>query len=154
MLNAQEMEKVNEIVTRLFVATDQRDWSKVIELSAPEVEIDYSSMNGQPASVLSPSQITEGWKTLLPGFEHTHHQLGNFITTIDESRAHVFCYGTATHYLPDENGDIWTVVGSYDINLEKDQNDQWKITKVKFNFKYQSGNTSLPEKAMNRIKNS
>ncbi|MCT4588792.1 MAG: nuclear transport factor 2 family protein [Carboxylicivirga sp.] len=150
-INAQHMENINQVVSELFVATDERDWDKVEAIFADEVELDYSSMNGNPAVVLSPKQITDAWKTLLPGFTTTHHQLGNFITTVNGSKADVYCYGTATHYLEHEEGNIWTVVGSYNIELIKDGNT-WHISKMKLNYKYQDGNTKLPGVAMENVK--
>lgn len=146
-LKAQEMNQVNTSVTKLFVATDERNWTEVENRFASKVIIDYASMNGNPAVELTPNQVSTAWKGILPGFEYTHHQLGNFITTIDGNTAHVFCYGTATHYLKDDNGSLWTVVGSYDLDLIK-EGSEWKITKMKFNFKYQDGNLSLPQKAI------
>ena len=46
---------------------------------------------------------------------------------------------------------IWTVVGSYNFELKKD-NNVWQIVKMKFNFKYQDGNTDLPQKAIDTLK--
>ena len=151
-LNAQMMNTPQQVVTNLFVATDQQNWQLVEQIFDNEVLLDYASMNGNPATSLSPQQITTAWKTILPGFEHTHHQLGNFLIEADENKASVYCYGTASHYLTDENGNIWIVVGSYDFELIKHDNGTWKITSMKFNFKYQEGNTSLPEKAMKKLK--
>lgn len=148
---AQDMNTVNTKVTQLFVATDQRNWEKVEKIFAKKVLLDYSSMNGKTAMELTPKQITSGWKGILPGFESTHHQLGNFIVKMNEDTAQVFCYGTATHYLPDEKGNVWTVVGSYNFDLKKLDN-KWRISSMKFNFKYQEGNTSLPEKAIKNTK--
>ncbi|WP_338237303.1 nuclear transport factor 2 family protein [Persicobacter diffluens] len=150
-LKAQEMETVNNTVVQLFIATDQRDWEALDQLFAPEVELDYLSMSGSPAAKLSPQEIADSWKAVLPGFEFTHHQLGNILTTVEGGYAHVFCYGTATHFLTDEAGNVWTVVGTYDFDLHK-QVGAWKITKMKFNFKYQDGNTGLPVKAMEKAK--
>ncbi len=143
------MKSPEQVVVQLFVATDQRDWQKVEASFVSEVLLDYSSMTGNPASKLTPSQIITSWKGILPGFEYTHHQLGNFLTTTEDSKANVFCYGTASHYLTDESGNLWVVVGSYDFELEQDQRKEWRISSMKFNFKYQEGNLSLPAKAMN-----
>lgn len=150
-LNAQTMNTPQQSVTNLFVGTDQQNWNLVEQIFNQEIVLDYSSMNGNPATTLSPQEITSAWKTILPGFEHTHHQIGNFISEENGNKATVFCYGTATHFLTDDNGNVWTVVGSYDFELIK-VNNQWKITSMKFNFKYQDGNTSLPQKAMNKLK--
>ena len=145
------MEAINQSVSQLFIATDQGDWSTVEASFADEVRLDYSSMSGQPAAVLTPQQITTAWKGILPGFTHTHHQLGNFITTLNGDKAQVFCYGTATHFLEDESGNIWTVVGSYDFDLEL-QEGGWKISAMTFNFKYQDGNSALAQKAIDNLK--
>ena len=147
-----DQQNITTTITKVFVHTDQKDWSGVEAQFNNQVLLDYSSMTGADAVTISPNEITTGWKTVLPGFTHTHHQIGNFITTINGNTAHAFCYGTATHYLEDENGNIWTVVGSYDFDLEKIQ-DTWKITSMKFNYKYQSGNTKLIQKAIENAKN-
>ncbi|WP_052444779.1 nuclear transport factor 2 family protein [Flammeovirga sp. OC4] len=149
--NAQRIETINETVSKFFIATDNKEWGKVENIFALKVELDYSSMNGNPAVELSPKQITNSWKTILPGFTHTHHQIGNLITSVNGKTAQVFCYGTATHYLEDDAGNIWTVVGSYNFEL-KHLDNQWRISKMKFNYKYQDGNTNLPAKAIENVK--
>jgi len=145
------MENVKQTVTQLFVATDQRDWATVTNCFADRVYLDYSSLSGNPAATLSPREITTAWKAILPGFTHTHHQLGNFLVTNNGQTARVFCYGTATHYLEAENGNVWTVVDSYDFELEA-QGDHWKITAMTFHFKYQDGNSALPQLAIDKVK--
>ena len=145
------MDNVQSTINRLFVATDQQDWQAVQQCFGEKVMLDYSSMTGSPASETTPQQIMENWGSVLPGFAHTHHQLGNFIINEEENKATVFCYGTATHYLEDQGGNVWTVVGSYDFNLEK-QNGDWKITSMTFNFKYQDGNKTLIQKAIENAK--
>ncbi len=145
-----EIQKIQETVTQLFVNTDTRNWTGVEAQFAFRVRLDYSSMTGNPATKISPVDIISGWKTVLPGFTHTHHQLGNFITEINGHKAHTFCYGTATHYLEDPNGSVWTVVGSYDLDLEN-IDGHWKITAMTFNYTYQNGNLSLLEKAMKNV---
>ena len=150
-LNAKNMKDPHHVVTQLFVSTDQRNWSAVEACFADEVVLDYSSMNGNPAATLTPAEIVTSWQGILPGFEHTHHQLGNLITSEEKGKAHVFAYGTATHHLSEAAGNIWTVVGSYDFDLIRGPGKTWRISRMKFNFKYQDGNTALPEKAIRRV---
>ena len=149
--NGQKMNNANLVVNQLFIATDQQNWETVKACFSEKVKLDYSSMSGNPSAMLSPNEIVAAWKTILPGFTHTHHQLGNFMETQSANGVHVFCYGTASHYLESENGNIWTVVGSYDFDLEK-QHGNWKITSMTFNFKYQEGNTKLAAQAMENVK--
>ncbi|MEM9075908.1 MAG: nuclear transport factor 2 family protein [Bacteroidota bacterium] len=151
-LNAQHMKSPKDVVVGLFVATDERDWDTVLESFNPKVLLDYSSMTGNPATELNPEAIVTAWKGILPGFESTHHQIGNILELIDGDKATVLCYGTATHYLTDESGNIWTVVGAYHFGVVQDSDENWKISKMKFNFKYQDGNTTLPEKAIANCK--
>ncbi|MBC6400356.1 MAG: nuclear transport factor 2 family protein [Ekhidna sp.] len=148
-LKAQNMEQPKDVVTHLFVATDQNQWNKVENCFANEVLLDYSSM-GNPTSKLTPNQITNAWKIILPGFTHTHHQIGNIQEVIEKDKSEVFAYGTATHYLEDENGSVWTVVGTYSFELIK-ESKQWKVSAMTFNLKYQDGNLSLPQKAINKV---
>ena len=150
-LNAQIMNTPNDVVTQLFVSTDQHNWDTLKETFNTSVLLDYSSMTGNAATELTPDQIISSWKGVLPGFEFTHHQIGNVLTTIDGNTAKVFCYGTATHYLKHDNGNIWTVVGSYNFDLIK-VSGQWKISSMTFNFKYQDGNTALVQSAIEALK--
>ncbi|MCH4886905.1 nuclear transport factor 2 family protein [Acidaminobacter sp. JC074] len=143
--------KFESQVKRLFIATDSCDWETVKEVFCDKVELDYSSLSGQPAAELKASDIIDSWKGLLPGFTHTHHQIGNILSVEKDGLASVFCYGTATHYLENEAGNIWTVVGTYDLDLVEEKGT-WRISKMKFNFKYQDGNTNLPQAAMEALK--
>jgi hypothetical protein len=69
----------------------------------------------------------------------------------NEDVATVFCYGTATHYLPNDSGqNLWTVVGTYDFHLTR-QGANWKVDAMTFHFKYQDGNLGLPDLARERL---
>lgn len=149
-IGAQTMNNdIQAQVTRLFVYTDQHEWEKLENIFAERVVLDYSSFTGAPAAELTAGQIVQAWRAFLPGFKATHHQTGNYLIESDENTAKVFCYGTATHYLPNESGkDVWVVVGSYDFELVKTATG-WQVAAMKFNFKYQDGNTELPQMIQN-----
>ena len=151
-MKGQESQSFEHKISQLFIATDERDWEKLTSIFADKVELDYSSMSTNPVAKLSPKQIIESWKTILPGFRSTHHQIGNFQIEVQDKVAKVFCYGTATHYLEDPAGSVWTVVGTYDFKLSPDQEGNWKVTAMRFNYKYMDGNIGLPKKAMDRVK--
>lgn len=147
-----DKEIVIDTVNGLFIGVDERDWSKVKQSFDNSVLLDYSSMTGGKPVTLHPDKIIDSWKGVLPGFDKTHHQIGNYLVSVDNQKAKVFCYGTATHFLDDKsNNHIWTVVGTYDFELIKIA-DKWNVTKMKFNLKYIDGNKNLPAKAMERMK--
>jgi hypothetical protein len=149
---SQAQQSPESAVIQLFNNTDAHNWDGVRSGFAEEVQLDYSSLNGSPAARLKPEQIVASWKAVLPGFEFTHHQIGNLLAKTNDDTAHVFCYGTASHYLAHPAGNLWTVVGSYDFDLKKTPSGRWIIQAMKFNFKYQEGNTALIEKAIERLK--
>lgn len=147
-----DTQEIIETVNKLFISVDSRDWDTVKTVFSDTVLLDYTSMaGGQPANLAS-VDIINSWKGVMPGFDRTHHQLGNYIIDAGASIAKVFCYGTATHYLRNEsNNNLWTVVGSYDLELQT-VSKTWRITKMKFNLKYIDGNSELPKMAQERVK--
>jgi hypothetical protein len=83
------------------------------------------------------------WDAGLKPIKAVHHQAGNHLVRVLGARAEAFCYGTATHYLPNKtNVNTRTFAGSYDFELAKD-GAKWTITKFKFNLKYVDGNLNL-----------
>lgn len=144
--------KALETVNNLFIAVDERKWDVVSVVFNDTVLLDYTSMTGGEPVILTSNQIIDSWKGILPGFDKTHHQLGNYLVNNDSDIAKVFCYGTATHYLKnDSNNNIWTVVGTYNFELQ-DKYNEIKITKMKFNLKYIDGNVDLAGIAQERLK--
>lgn len=144
------MEKeVIESVSSLFSGVDERDWAKVQHSMAASVLLDYSSMNGQAPVRLSPKQISDAWSAFILGFDRTKHQLSGYEVTIKGNTSLVHYNGRADHFI---GGEVWTVEGSYDTELEKN-NIGWLVTKHKFNLIRQSGNTGLPATAAQIMNN-
>lgn len=146
-----DSQRAVEAVNKLFISVDNREWEKVMSIFYDTVLLDYTSMAGGVPTDLASKQIVDSWKNVMPGFDKTHHQVGNYIVEGDLQVCKVFCYGTATHYLVNESGNnLWTVVGSYNFEL-KNYDNQWRITMMKFNLKYIDGNTQLPVLAQGRL---
>src|SRR5579859_5245446 len=115
-----ETQTIIETVQHIFIGADERDWNRSLNAFAANVHLDYTSLAGGEPADLPATAIIESWKGFLPRFKATHHQLGNFMVRESGGAAAVCCYGTATHYYPNESGrNIWTVVGTYDLKLEK-----------------------------------
>jgi len=53
---------VEEVVTRLFIETDRRDWAAVKACFAPSVRFDMTSMAGGSPATMSLDEITSGWE--------------------------------------------------------------------------------------------
>lgn len=148
-----ETQSIINVVTAIFNGSDERNWNKVESSFAEQVVLDYSSMAGGKPNILTPKEIISAWKTLLPGFQSTHHQVGSFQVNIAGNTATAFNNGLALHYLPNETGnDVWVVVGTYDFGLSKNSKGEWKVNSMKFNLQKQEGNLQLPSLAQRKVK--
>lgn len=144
--------KIIETVNKLFIGADEKNWKMVSSVFNDKVWLDYTSMTGGEPAELTSGQIIDSWKASLPGFDKIHHQLGNYIVTIEADVIKVFCYVTATHYLKNDSGNnVWVAVGTYNLELKTVGLVQ-KITKMKFNLKFMDGNLDLPKLAQERMK--
>ena len=138
-----EKDAIVDTIIRLFVATDNRDWETARACFTPRVLFDMTSMTGGSPGEIDAQEIVDGWDRGLRHLKAVHHQGGNFQVTLDGDRADAFCYGTASHYLPNASGQNTRLfVGSYDFRLEKD-GAAWRIRQFRFNLKYMDGNLQL-----------
>ncbi|MDQ3292390.1 MAG: nuclear transport factor 2 family protein [Bacteroidota bacterium] len=137
-------EQLIEIVNKLFVYTDNRQWQKLQdEVFADKVLFDMSSLGAGAAEEKLAKDICAMWETGFQGIDAIHHQSGNFLVTVSENTATVFCYAIASHYkAAAAQGKTREFVGNYDIGLT--QTDKgWRIKAFKYTVKYTSGNLSL-----------
>ena len=136
-----EAEHIIETIKKVFEGADERDWKKVQDTFADTVLLDYSSMNGSPAAILSSADIIKAWRGFLPGFDKTHHQVFDFRVDQADNKITAHFSGRAVHFIDE---DSWTVEGNYDVEID----ESGKVSKFKFNLQKQSGNTDLPQKAV------
>jgi 3-phenylpropionate/cinnamic acid dioxygenase small subunit len=140
-----ERARVRDVITRLFIATDERDWPGLLDCFTDQVLFDMQSMTGQPPATVSAREIAAGWETGLKPIQAVHHQVGNFRIRISGDNAEASCYGSASHYLRNATGNnTRTFVGTYDFSLAK-EGEAWKITRFKFNLKFIDGNLNLEQ---------
>lgn len=134
---------VKGVVNRLFISTDNRDWESVKSVFASEVLFDMTSMVGGEPVTMKPSDIVAAWDKGLKAIKAIHHQIGNYVINVEQNSADVFCYGIASHYLPNKtHRNTRTFVGSYNFHLVKN-GANWQIDRFKFNLKYIDGNMNL-----------
>jgi hypothetical protein len=141
-------EQIATVITRLFTATDKRDWGQIHELMADAVRFDMSDAGGGKPTDKTPQAITESWEALLRPLWAVHHQVGDLIIhLVNDNQAEATCYGIAYHYLPNVTGKNTRIfVGDYIIGLEK-TDIHWKITAFAFHLKFIDGNTELEKSA-------
>jgi hypothetical protein len=139
--------QIIQTVSAIFSGADEHNWAKIQDALADTVLLDYHSMSGNPAAVLTPKQITDMWAGFLPGFDKTNHQLSDFQIKRKGDIATAHFVGKANHYI---DNDVWIVEGTYDAEVVQD-NAKWVVNKLTFNFLEQSGNINLPSKAIEKL---
>lgn len=142
--------EITNSVSRFFASVDRCDWPAVKALMTENFHVDYSSYGGGPASEVTPEVLTSTWAGFLPYFDGIHHQIGNLIIAQDGDTAKAQCHGMASHFIADHpGGDLQFIVGTYDLELKRAGSD-WKLSSMRFNFKYASGNKTLATEAQRR----
>ena len=144
-----EKQSIIETIGKIFSGVDERDWTKVQGAMAKKVYFDYTSLAGGDPATLSSGKIIENWQGVLPGFQSTHHQIGNFQVNVEGDKATATFSGLALHYL---NNETWTVIGTYDFALAKNSTGAWSVEKMKLNLQMQAGNLELPKIAVENVK--
>ena len=143
VLEMVEKERITEIVTTLFLATDARDWIRVHACFAPMVVFDMTSMTGGMPERKAPEEIAAGWEAGLRPIDEVHHQIGNMQIAQKGDEATARCYGIAYHYRRTRLGRATRVfVGSYVLHLVR-AGLAWKIDGFKFDLKFVDGNLEL-----------
>jgi hypothetical protein len=134
------IQEITSTLTAIFKGADTHNWQLILDAMDTNILLDYSSLSGNPPATLPATQIVDAWKSFLPGFHRTHHQLSDFQILENGSSASAHFSGVADHFI---STDVWTVQGTYDAEL-KQVNGHWRITLLRFNLQKQSGNTELP----------
>ena len=142
-----EDQQIANTIARYFAAVDQQDWNGAKALMTNPFHLDYSSFGGGDPADLDPTDILSSWAGFLPGFDHTHHQLGNLDIEFFGDIARVSCNVAASHVIDDR---VWTVIGTYNNSLIR-EDGSWKLSSSQLLFKYQTGDTNLPAEAQQRM---
>jgi len=139
----RDREAVIEVVNKLFVAVDARDWTLAHQCLAEKVHFDMTSLGDSGPSLRAAREITAAWQSGLASLEAIHHQSGNFVVHVVGDKADCSCYGIAYHFRRVRSGrNTRLFVGSYDYDLSR-SGESWRITRFKFNLKFVDGNLEL-----------
>jgi hypothetical protein len=135
---------VEDVVVRMFVATDERDWPVFDACFADPFVLDMTSVAGGAPATMTPRQVAAAWADGFKTLDHVHHQIGNLRTVVSGSRATVRCYGIALHHRAAIRDEVKTrrFVGTYDLDLTN-HGGGWLITRLVFHLKFIDGNLAL-----------
>lgn len=143
MENFSTRDQLVELANKLFIYTDERDWSLLkAEVFHEQVDFNMSSLGG-PVRQMTAREICDMWKDGFEGIDAINHLAGNHLVKASENEAEVFAYATATHFKEAaRNGKTREFVGTYQLGMTMTK-EGWRINRFTYTLKYMNGNLSL-----------
>lgn len=138
-------EQIIEVVNKLFVYTDDRQWQKLQdEVFLESVLFDMSSLGAGEPVILPAKHICDTWQKGFEGIDAVHHQAGNYLVAIKNEKATVHAYAIALHYKKSATqGNTREFVGSYELGLTLLPGKVWRIHAFHYFLKYSNGNVNF-----------
>ena len=107
---------------------DRRDWSLYRSLFGDQIEVDFSSFNGQPPSTVETDVWADGVRDRLSGLEATHHMLSNPpVETNDDADAAVCVMYMRAMHVFDSSDSGWFEIGGYYTNRLMRGAERWLL---------------------------
>jgi hypothetical protein len=144
----KETAKIISVVSSIPLAVDLAAYDLAEKAFAPSIVIDYTSLWGGEPSTMTPAQLMDAWRGLVPGFDGTWHQLSDVKATVSGNAAEASAFVDGRHWLGDR---IWRPVGIYAWTLVK-QDGRWKVTHMTFKMTQEIGDRALVAEAAERAK--
>jgi SnoaL-like protein len=132
-----------ELIGRLVLVLDARDWNGLERLFTETVYSDRTSLLGGEPVTVGRAEFVEGWRQTLQHLDAVHHMITCHVITLDGDRATCAANMQGTHvYTNHSGGPIWTVGGRHDYQLERTP-DGWRIAGLTFTLKWATGNMNI-----------
>lgn len=137
--SAIDRASVTTIVRAVGVLADRGEFDALKRLFADRLTLDYSSLNGRPATQMTSDQLMAAWARVLPGFDRTHHRISGINVVLSGDRATARADVIADHWLKDRH---WQVAGQYDYTFAR-RDGRWKVTSMTFTLKKEKGSRAI-----------
>lgn len=135
--------ELESIILKFFSDVDEQKWDDVAAAMTESVSINYTELGGEQG-FFTPDEILSTWKSFLPGFERTIHNVHNIAIWEVGDRATATLDAIALHFL---NGSEWTVFVGYDTEFIK-EDGAWKLARIDLSLYSVHGNNDLPAQAL------
>jgi SnoaL-like domain len=132
-----------ELIGRLVLVLDARDWDELGSLFTDTVYSDRTSLLGGDPVTVGRADFVAGWRQTLQNLDAVHHVVTSHVITFDGDRATCAANMLGTHvYTNHSGGPIWTVGGRHDYQLERTP-DGWRIAGLTFTLQWATGNMNI-----------
>jgi len=144
----QDRLAIIELIGRLSLAIDAKDWDAMGQLFTETVYHDRTSLTGGEPYTAPVAQFVEGWRQTLQGMDAVHHLITNHVISLDGDQATCAANMQGTHVLANASGGpIWTVGGRHDYKLKRTPGG-WRIAGLTFTLQWATGNMNVLTLAM------
>jgi ketosteroid isomerase-like protein len=140
---AEDRLAILDLIGRLALLLDARDWNALEHLFTDTVYNDRTSLTGgEPVSV-SAAEFVDGWRQTLQHLNAVHHLITSHVISLDGDTATCGANMQGTHVFANASGGpVWTVGGRYDYRLKRTP-DGWRIAGLTFTVQWATGNESV-----------
>jgi hypothetical protein len=140
---AEDRLAILELIGKLALLLDARDWNALEGLWSDPVHYDRTSLFGGEPETLTPAELVDGYRQALGNLDAVHHLITSHVINLDGDQATCAANMQGTHVLANTSGDpIWTVGGRHDYQLKRTA-DGWKIAGLKFTVQWATGNMHI-----------
>jgi hypothetical protein len=137
-----------ELIGRLSLTIDSKDWDAMGQLFTDTVYHDRTSLTGGEPYTAPVAQFVEGWRQTLQNMDAVHHQITNHVVSLNGDQATCAANMMGTHVLANASGGpMWTVGGRHDYQLTRTP-DGWRIAGLTFTLQWATGNMNVLTLAM------
>jgi hypothetical protein len=132
-----------ELIARLGLLVDARDWDALEGLFTNPVYSDRTSLFGGEPQTVSPSELIGGLRGALGNLDATHHLIACQVISLDGDQATSTANMQGTHVFANHSGGpVWIAAGRHDYQLKRTA-DGWRIAGLTFTIQWASGNEHI-----------
>ena len=137
-----------ELIGRLALLLDARDWDALEGLFTNPVYSDRTSLWGGEPETQSPAEFVGGWRYALANLDAVHHLITGHVISLDGDQATCAANMQGTHVFANASGGpMWTVGGRHDYQLRRTPGG-WRIAGLTFTLQWATGNMNVLTLAM------
>jgi len=142
--------QIVETIYCYATGVDTRDWALYRSIFTDEIEVDFSSYDGNPPRRMRADDWVKGVAPLFEGLDATQHSMTNPRVKIEGDRATCVMYMQAVHFLANKAGDAEFTLGGYYTDELVKAPSGWKLCGVKLTVLWSRGNRAIMDMAVRR----
>ena len=132
-----------DLIARLALLVDARDWNALEGLFTDPVYSDRTSLFGGEPQTNTPAELVGGLQYVLGKLDTTHHLITCQVIDLNGDEATSAANMQGTHVLANASGGSqWVVAGRHDYQLKR-STDGWRIAGMTFTLQWATGNMNV-----------